>query len=56
MAARILAGSHSGLTCPETPLRIRSNRASEDQGADPNKLVAITDPLTATAPGAGESS
>jgi len=26
-----------------------------DQGADPNKLVAITDPLTATAPGAGES-
>jgi hypothetical protein len=26
-----------------------------DQGADPNKLVAISDPLTATAPGAGES-
>jgi hypothetical protein len=26
-----------------------------DQGADPNKLVAITDPLTATAPAGGES-
>ncbi len=26
-----------------------------DQGADPNKLVEITDPLTATAPAAGES-
>jgi hypothetical protein len=26
-----------------------------DQGADPNKLVAITDPLSATTPGAGES-
>ena len=28
---------------------------SGDQGADPNKLVAITDPLSATAPAAGES-
>jgi hypothetical protein len=28
---------------------------SGDQGADPNKLVAITDPLSATSPGAGES-
>ncbi|MBV9446931.1 MAG: hypothetical protein JO345_13695 [Streptosporangiaceae bacterium] len=27
---------------------------SGDQGADPNKLVEITDPLTATAPAAGE--
>ena len=26
-----------------------------DQGADPNKLVEITDPLAATAPAAGES-
>jgi len=26
-----------------------------DQGADPNKLVAITDPLAATSPAAGES-
>jgi hypothetical protein len=26
-----------------------------DQGADPNKLVAITDPLSATAPAGGES-
>jgi len=26
-----------------------------DQGADPNKLVAITDPVAATAPAAGES-
>jgi hypothetical protein len=26
-----------------------------DQGADPNKLVEITDPLSATAPAAGES-
>ena len=26
-----------------------------DQGADPNKLVEITDPLTATAPASGES-
>jgi hypothetical protein len=26
-----------------------------DQGADPNKLVEITDPLTATSPAAGES-
>src|SRR6185437_8184657 len=26
-----------------------------DQGADPNKLVAITDPLSATAPASGES-
>ena len=28
---------------------------SGDQGADPNKLVEITDPLAATAPAAGES-
>jgi hypothetical protein len=28
---------------------------SGDQGADPNKLVAITDPLAATAPAAGEA-
>jgi hypothetical protein len=28
---------------------------SGDQGADPNKLVAITDPLTATSPAADES-
>jgi hypothetical protein len=28
---------------------------SGDQGADPNKLVAITDPLSATSPGASES-
>jgi len=28
---------------------------SGDQGADPNKLVAITDPLNATGPAAGES-
>jgi len=28
---------------------------SGDQGADPNKLVAITDPLSATAPASGES-
>lgn len=28
---------------------------SGDQGADPDKLVAITDPLSATSPGAGES-
>jgi hypothetical protein len=28
---------------------------SGDQGADPNKLVAITDPLSATAPATGES-
>jgi hypothetical protein len=28
---------------------------SGDQGADPNKLVEITDPLSATAPAAGES-
>jgi len=28
---------------------------SGDQGADPNKLVAITDPLATTAPAAGES-
>jgi len=27
---------------------------SGDQGADPNKLVEITDPLAATAPAAGE--
>ncbi len=27
---------------------------SGDQGADPNKLVEITDPLTATTPAAGE--
>ena len=27
---------------------------SGDQGADPNKLVAITDPLGATSPAAGE--
>jgi hypothetical protein len=26
-----------------------------DQGADPNKLVEITDPLAATGPAAGES-
>ena len=26
-----------------------------DQGADPNKLVEVTDPLSATAPVAGES-
>jgi hypothetical protein len=26
-----------------------------DQGADPNKLVEITDPLSATSPVAGES-
>ncbi len=26
-----------------------------DQGADPNKLVEVTDPLAATAPAAGES-
>ena len=26
-----------------------------DQGADPNKLVMITDPLSATAPAAGET-
>jgi hypothetical protein len=25
-----------------------------DQGADPNKLVEVTDPLNATSPGAGE--
>ncbi|MBO0838507.1 MAG: hypothetical protein J2P28_23745, partial [Actinobacteria bacterium] len=28
---------------------------SGDQGADPNKLVAITDPLTATSPAASEA-
>jgi len=28
---------------------------SGDQGADPNKLVAITDPLSATTPASGES-
>jgi hypothetical protein len=28
---------------------------SGDQGADPNKLVEITDPLAATGPAAGES-
>jgi hypothetical protein len=28
---------------------------SGDQGADPNKLVTITDPLSATASAAGES-
>lgn len=28
---------------------------SGDQGADPNKLVAITDPLSATSPAAGEN-
>ena len=28
---------------------------SGDQGADPNKLVAITDPLGAVSPAAGES-
>jgi hypothetical protein len=28
---------------------------SGDQGADPNKLVEITDPLATTAPAAGES-
>ena len=28
---------------------------SGDQGADPNKLVTITDPLSATSPVAGES-
>jgi hypothetical protein len=28
---------------------------SGDQGADPNKLVEITDPVQATSPAAGES-
>ena len=28
---------------------------SADQGADPNKLVRITDPLSADSPAAGES-
>lgn len=28
---------------------------SGDQGADPNKLVAIIDPLSATSPAAGEN-
>jgi hypothetical protein len=28
---------------------------SGDPGADPNKLVTITDPLSATSPAAGES-
>jgi len=28
---------------------------SADQGAEPNKLVTITDPLGATGPAAGES-
>jgi hypothetical protein len=31
-----------------------AGEAAADQGADPNKLVAITDPLSATSPAAGE--
>jgi hypothetical protein len=33
-----------------------TSTVSGDQGADPNKLVEITDPLSATSPAAGEAS